>query len=59
MVCRNKERGEEALKQLAEETGSSNLVLEVLDVSRPNEIRNFAKSFIDSGRKLVIPILVI
>ncbi|KAG7615412.1 putative NADP-retinol dehydrogenase [Arabidopsis thaliana] len=45
MVCRNKERGQEALSKIQTSTGNQNVYLEVCDLSSLNEIKSFASSF--------------
>ncbi|XP_010530130.1 PREDICTED: dehydrogenase/reductase SDR family member 12 [Tarenaya hassleriana] len=45
MVCRNKERGEEALSKIQSSTGNKNLHLEVCDLSSVQEIKSFASRF--------------
>ncbi|CAN7029846.1 hypothetical protein Bca4012_043972 [Brassica carinata] len=45
MVCRNKERGEEALSKIQNSTGNQNVYLEVCDLSSVNDIKSFASSF--------------
>ncbi|CAN8246736.1 unnamed protein product [Cochlearia groenlandica] len=45
MVCRNKERGQEALSKIQTSTGNQNVYLEVCDLSSVNEIKSFASSF--------------
>lgn len=52
MICRNQERGEEAMNKLQEETGSNTLELQILDVSRPGAVRDFVRDYITSGRRL-------
>ncbi|KAL1219935.1 Short-chain dehydrogenase TIC 32 [Cardamine amara subsp. amara] len=45
MVCRNKERGQEALSKIQSSTGNQNVYLEVCDLSSVIEIKSFASSF--------------
>lgn len=52
MIARNKERGEEALKTLQAETGNPNLLLHIVDISRPPEIEKFTEEFNNSGTPL-------
>jgi len=52
MVCRNKEKGQQAVDSLKKETNNQNLVLHVLDVSRPQQIKDFAIQYLKSGQKL-------
>lgn len=52
MICRNKERGQKALEDLKKSTGNDNIELHILDISRPAQIRNFARQYINSGGRL-------
>jgi NAD(P)-dependent dehydrogenase (short-subunit alcohol dehydrogenase family) len=45
MVCRNRERGEEALKHIKEETGNDSIHLFLADLSLQSSIRQFVKDF--------------
>ncbi|KFK32048.1 hypothetical protein AALP_AA6G193400 [Arabis alpina] len=45
MVCRNKERGQEALSKIQSSTGNQNVYLEVCDLSSVNDVKSFASSF--------------
>ncbi|KAF8106684.1 hypothetical protein N665_0135s0029 [Sinapis alba] len=45
MVCRSKERGQEALSKIQNSTGNQNVYLEVCDLSSVNDIKSFASSF--------------
>jgi len=45
MLCRNKERGEEAQKEIIELTGNNNIDLFICDLSSQKEIRNFVPEF--------------
>ncbi|MHA1193268.1 MAG: SDR family oxidoreductase [Promethearchaeota archaeon] len=45
MVCRNKERGEPAQKEIIEKTGNKNVDLLLCDLSSLDSIRNFAAEF--------------
>uniref|UniRef100_A0A8B9Q302 Dehydrogenase/reductase SDR family member 12 n=1 Tax=Apteryx owenii TaxID=8824 RepID=A0A8B9Q302_APTOW len=45
MVCRNKERAEEAEGEIMTETGNQNIFLHILDISNPKEIWKFAEKF--------------
>ncbi|VVB18061.1 unnamed protein product [Arabis nemorensis] len=45
MVCRNKERGQEALSKIQSSTGNQNVYLEVCDLSSVNDIKSFASTF--------------
>lgn len=52
MLCRSKERGEKARQEIMEETGSESVELQLLDVSRPRQIRDFADSYLKTGRRI-------
>ncbi|RUS85426.1 hypothetical protein EGW08_006817 [Elysia chlorotica] len=52
MVCRSKERGEEALKDLQEKSGNTNIHLHLVDLSRPKAIREFVEKFRSNGTPL-------
>ena len=43
LLCRNRERGEEALRRIQEGTGSSRVSLEIVDMSDPGSIRAAAE----------------
>jgi len=45
MLCRSKERGEEAQKEIIELTGNSNVDLMLCDLSSQKEIRSFVSEF--------------
>ncbi|NXE46820.1 DHR12 reductase, partial [Casuarius casuarius] len=45
MVCRNKERAEEAKGEIMTETGNQSIFLHILDIFNPKEIWNFAEKF--------------
>ncbi|XP_033100983.1 dehydrogenase/reductase SDR family member 12-like isoform X2 [Anneissia japonica] len=45
MVCRNLERGEEAKNNIIQKTGNQDIHLHILDMSKPNNVFEFAKSF--------------
>ena len=45
MVCRNKERGEVAQKEIIEETGNNNIDLFLCDLSYQEDIRNLLISY--------------
>ncbi len=45
MLCRNKERGEEAQKEIIELTGNNDIDLFICDLSSQKEIRNFVPEF--------------
>ncbi|WCJ43297.1 NAD(P)-binding Rossmann-fold superfamily protein [Euphorbia peplus] len=46
MVCRNKQRGEDALSKIQTKTGNQNVHLEVCDLSSVSEIKSFASRFV-------------
>ncbi|XP_053404755.1 dehydrogenase/reductase SDR family member 12-like [Mercenaria mercenaria] len=52
LVCRSKERGEEAKTEIVETTGNQNIHLHQLDTSKPRDIYHFAKTFEESGQSL-------
>ncbi|KAK6195826.1 hypothetical protein SNE40_001177 [Patella caerulea] len=52
MVCRDPKRGEDALNEIKEITGSQNIKLHQLDMSKPNDVLKFTKEFETSGEKL-------
>ena len=45
MVCRNKERGEQARQELSEKTGNDELELMIADVSLKADVRRLAHEF--------------
>jgi NAD(P)-dependent dehydrogenase (short-subunit alcohol dehydrogenase family) len=45
--CRDKDRGEAALRELTEDTGNKELSLMILDLARLASIREFARGFVD------------
>ncbi|MFW9968822.1 MAG: SDR family NAD(P)-dependent oxidoreductase [Candidatus Odinarchaeota archaeon] len=45
MLCRDKERGETARKEIIEETGNKNVDLLLCDLSSQDSIRNFVSEF--------------
>ncbi|XP_072216544.1 dehydrogenase/reductase SDR family member 12 isoform X3 [Excalfactoria chinensis] len=45
LVCRNKERAEEAKGEIVTETGNQNIFLHIVDVSNPKEVWKFAEKF--------------
>ncbi|XP_074843518.1 dehydrogenase/reductase SDR family member 12 isoform X2 [Carettochelys insculpta] len=45
LVCRNKERAEEAKREIITETGNENIFLHILDMSNPKGIWEFAEKF--------------
>ncbi|KAL4220347.1 hypothetical protein ACF0H5_020753 [Mactra antiquata] len=52
MVCRNKERGEEAKAEIINLSSNENVYLHQLDTSKPKDIYQFTKSFQESGQTL-------
>ncbi|XP_047307343.1 dehydrogenase/reductase SDR family member 12 [Impatiens glandulifera] len=56
LVCRNKERGEDAVSRIQSSTGNQNVHLEVCDLSSIHEIKSFASRF--SSKDLPVHILV-
>ena len=52
MVCRNKERGEKAKKELVEKTGSTKLEVLVADVSLQRDVRQLVQDFNSREDKL-------
>ena len=44
MVCRNKEKGQVAVKSIQSQVAGSSLKLVILDMSRPKEIQNFVRN---------------
>uniref|UniRef100_A0A8C5LVE6 Dehydrogenase/reductase SDR family member 12 n=1 Tax=Leptobrachium leishanense TaxID=445787 RepID=A0A8C5LVE6_9ANUR len=45
MVCRSRERAEEAKKEIESHTGNQNILVHLLDMSNPKEIWEFAEKF--------------
>uniref|UniRef100_A0A8B9QST5 Dehydrogenase/reductase SDR family member 12 n=1 Tax=Anas platyrhynchos TaxID=8839 RepID=A0A8B9QST5_ANAPL len=45
LVCRNKERAEDAKGEIVTETGNQNVFLHIVDISNPKEIWKFAEQF--------------
>lgn len=54
MVCRSKERGEAAQKEIIEQTKNNNVHLYIVDMAQPRQVYTFAKEFVDSQKKLNI-----
>mmetsp|Transcript_17995 Transcript_17995/g.31489 ORF Transcript_17995/g.31489 Transcript_17995/m.31489 type:complete len:352 (+) Transcript_17995:60-1115(+) len=52
MLCRNKERGTKARDEIIKETDNKNVRLEILDVSRPQQIKSFAENYVQSKGRL-------
>jgi dehydrogenase/reductase SDR family member 12 len=45
LVCRSRERGEEALQSIRSESGNERVHLHIADISRPDSIKSFAEDF--------------
>ncbi|KAK9053760.1 hypothetical protein SSX86_024834 [Deinandra increscens subsp. villosa] len=45
MICRNKERGEDAVSKIQSSTGNQNVYLEVCDLSSVRDIKSFSSRF--------------
>ncbi|KAH0621929.1 hypothetical protein JD844_023680 [Phrynosoma platyrhinos] len=54
LVCRNKDRGEEAKKEITTETGNQNVFVHILDMSDPKGIWKFAERFKNEHRLNVL-----
>ncbi|XP_069495835.1 dehydrogenase/reductase SDR family member 12 [Ambystoma mexicanum] len=55
LVCRNKDRAEEAKKEIVQESGNENVFVHVLDMSNPKGIWEFADKFkIEHGLNVLI-----
>ncbi|CAD5116592.1 DgyrCDS5468 [Dimorphilus gyrociliatus] len=52
LVCRNKERGEEAQRDIIEVTNNNNVHLRILDISNIKEVIKFAKEFCENNERL-------
>lgn len=52
LVCRNKERGNEAVEQIKQDTGNSSVHLLVCDVSSMQSIKDLATDYKGSGKPL-------
>ncbi|XP_076047717.1 dehydrogenase/reductase SDR family member 12-like [Oratosquilla oratoria] len=52
MVCRNPKTAEEVRNELIEATGNQELHLHLLDMSSPQDVKNFAKKFVDDDEQL-------
>jgi len=52
LVCRNKERGEEAVEDIKGKCGHTRVHLHLLDISKPGDIIKFAREFDESGQPL-------
>ncbi|KAL6048675.1 Dehydrogenase/reductase SDR member 12, partial [Balamuthia mandrillaris] len=51
LLCRSRERGEEAKQTIVERTGNSDLHVEVVDVSEQSSLASFADRFLASGER--------
>jgi dehydrogenase/reductase SDR family protein 12 len=45
MICRSKERGEAAQKEIIDESKNTNVNLHIVDMSQPRQVYKFAKNF--------------
>uniref|UniRef100_A0A6J0T8C3 Dehydrogenase/reductase SDR family member 12 isoform X3 n=1 Tax=Pogona vitticeps TaxID=103695 RepID=A0A6J0T8C3_9SAUR len=54
LVCRNKDRAEEAKKEITTETGNQNIFVHILDMSNPKRIWEFAEQFKNEHRLNVL-----
>ncbi|XP_032998632.1 dehydrogenase/reductase SDR family member 12 isoform X1 [Lacerta agilis] len=54
LVCRNKDRAEEAKKEITTETGNQNVFIHILDMSDPKGIWEFAERFKNEHRLNVL-----
>jgi NAD(P)-dependent dehydrogenase (short-subunit alcohol dehydrogenase family) len=52
LVCRDRNRGEGALREIRERTGNAELTLMLADLSSQTEIRRLASDFLATGRPL-------
>lgn len=52
LVCRSKQRGEEAQREIIEVTNNNNVHLKILDVSDIKKVNEFAKEFCENNQKL-------
>jgi len=52
MLCRNKEKGEEARQELIADTNSENIFLHQIDVSSMESVRAFANSFLSTEKPI-------
>lgn len=52
MVCRSKERGEEAKQAIVEQSRNENVHLHLLDMSKPRDVAKFARDFTEAGHTL-------
>ncbi|KAM5181617.1 dehydrogenase/reductase SDR family member 12 [Mantella aurantiaca] len=54
LVCRNKEKAEEAKKEIITSSGNENVLVHLLDMSNPKEIWEFAERFKSENRLHVL-----
>jgi len=54
MVCRNKERGEAAQKEIIETSKNQNVLLHICDISQPKQVYKFAAGFVEAKTPLNI-----
>ncbi|MEE6472317.1 hypothetical protein FKM82_009573 [Ascaphus truei] len=54
MVCRNKDRAEEAKNEIIANTGNQNILVHLLDMSNPKEIWEFAEKFTSENKLNVL-----
>jgi dehydrogenase/reductase SDR family protein 12 len=52
LVCRSKEKGEEAVQQIKDKTGNQNVHLHICDVSSTQQIKQCVKDFEAAGYSL-------
>jgi len=52
LLCRNPERGQNALSDIKKGTGNNNVFLHTVDLSEPSEIREFVERFESEGNSL-------
>ncbi|KAJ3263732.1 Dehydrogenase/reductase SDR member 12, partial [Blyttiomyces sp. JEL0837] len=58
MLCRSQLKGQQARDEIASESKNDNIILHVVDVSRPKEIKNFVERFNSNGRIRKVDILI-
>lgn len=54
MLCRNKERGEAAQKEIIEKSNNQNVLLHICDISQPKQVYSFAANFVEAKTPLNI-----
>ncbi|XP_070591643.1 dehydrogenase/reductase SDR family member 13-like [Erythrolamprus reginae] len=54
LACRNKARGESAVYDIRRESGNSEVILMILDLSSLNSVRSFAQNFLEAEPRLDI-----